>query len=120
MCTCSPESQPCPGLHQEKCGQQLKGGDSAPLLCSRETLPGESCVQLWSPQHRKDMDVLERVQRRATKMIRGMEYLSCEDRLRELELFSLQKRRLRGDLRAAASPWRGLQEGWRRAFHKCV
>jgi len=38
----------------------------------------ESCVQLWSPQHRKDMDLLE-VQRRGTKMIRGMENLSYEE-----------------------------------------
>ncbi|KAK4825943.1 hypothetical protein QYF61_003455 [Mycteria americana] len=36
----------------------------------------EHCARLWSPQHRKDMDLLERVQRRATKVIRGMEHLS--------------------------------------------
>jgi len=40
MCVCSPESQPHPGLHQEKRGQQVEGGDSAPLLRSCETLPG--------------------------------------------------------------------------------
>jgi len=40
MCACSPESQLYPGLHQEKRGQQGEGGDSAPLLRSRETPPG--------------------------------------------------------------------------------
>lgn len=46
--TLSSESQLCPGLHQKQCGQQVKGGDSAPLLHSQEISPADLCLALGS------------------------------------------------------------------------
>jgi len=58
----------------------------------------EYCIQLWSPQHRKDMDLLRQVGKRTMKLIRGLQHLCYEERLREFELFSFKKRRLQGDI----------------------
>ena len=57
----------------------------------------EYCIQVWSPYLKQDMEKLEKVQRRATKMIQGYKYLSYEERLIRCGL-TLEKKRSRGDL----------------------
>jgi len=93
VCTCSPEANRILGC--------IKGSTDSRsrevILPLYSVLVGphlESCIQLWSLQHRKDMDLLEQVQRRAIKKMWEQEHLSYEKRLRESGFFLLEKRML--------------------------
>jgi len=55
-------------------------------------------VPVWSPHLKKDIECLERIQRKATKLVKGLKRKSYEECLNVLKLHSLQQRRLRGDL----------------------
>jgi len=68
------------------------------LLYSALVKPNlEYYIQTSGPQHRKDVELLDWVQRKLSKMLAGLEHLAYEERLREMDLFSLEKRRLLAD-----------------------
>ena len=90
---------------------QYKNKDTVSRLYKALVRPKlEYCVQAWCPYLRKDIDRLERVQKRATKMIPGLHNLSYAERLKECNLLSLEKRRLRGDLIEVFKLLKGLDK----------
>lgn len=61
---------------------------------------------MLSPQYRRDVDLLESVQKRVTKIMQSMEHLPHKNRLRELGLLSLEKDSLRGISSMCVNTWR--------------
>ena len=68
----------------------------------------EYCAQAWAPHYEMDLDLLEKVQRRATKLVNGFGDLEYEERLKRLDLFSLRRRYIRGDLIEVFKMFKGL------------
>ena len=76
----------------------------------------EFAIQARCPCRKRDVECLEKVQRRATKLVKGFKKLGYEDRLRKLNLTSLVDRRLRGDISEAYKIITGREKGKKEDF----
>ena len=70
----------------------------------------EYCPQIWNPVLKRDVNKLEKVQRRATKIIPELKDLPYEERLTKLGLYPLSERRLRGDMIATYKILNGFMD----------
>ena len=86
------------------------------LYCSLVRPHIEYAVQSWSPFYRKDIIEMEKVQRRMTKLVPELRDLPYEERCRQLELTTLEKRRERGDLIEAYKIINGMENIEREDF----
>ena len=69
----------------------------------------DSCVQVWRPHLKKDIEVLEKVQRRATRMVDGYRGMEYEERLKRIGLITLEMRRERADLLEVFKILKGME-----------
>ena len=108
VCSPSQKSQLYPGLHQRKRGQQYEGGDPAPLLCAGEASPGVLCPGVESSVQERCGGHVGTCPEESHKNYLWIKHLPCEDRMRELGLFNIEKRRLWRDLIVVFQCLKGL------------
>ena len=80
------------------------------LYCAYVRPHLEYCMQACCSSLIKDIKSLERVQRKATKMVRGLRGKSYRERLISLNMFSLHYRRMRGDLIEVFKIYKGIDK----------